>query len=220
MTNDGDELLSEKNNISNAPFDCFDASLPSSLSPATSSPSLTRPARWSRRCRSFSADNTCHSLATLCYGSALVTFSKRESGSALLPFQRLPGSDTNQGRRRYVEGFSQYLILIALLAVRTKVDDDTKYLPAKSVTISVRCYETRVGRVGTLHSNILVDYTQVLWSKPDDQEWAEIGDLDFPFRITLPTNVAGYSKTTFQEYRVFWRVEAGASICVSHFFRV
>jgi hypothetical protein len=111
------------------------------------------------------------------------------------------------------------LILIASPAVRTKVDDDAKYLSAKSITVSVRCYETRVGRVGTLHSNILVDYTQVLWSKPDDQEWAEIGDLDFPFRITLPVDVAGYSKTTFQEYRIFWRVEAGMLTHVSVFYR-
>ncbi|KAJ7172655.1 hypothetical protein C8R46DRAFT_159992 [Mycena filopes] len=65
----------------------------------------------------------------------------------------------------------------------------------KSITISVRCYETRLGLLGVMHSNVLVDYTQVLWSKPDgEHDYADIGELELPFRITLPAKVAGTSR--------------------------
>lgn len=92
--------------------------------------------------------------------------------------------------------------------VRVKLDNDGKSLPTKSVTVSIRCYESRLGRVSVLQSNILVDQTQVLWSKPDSQEYADLGDAEFPFRLTLPPNVAGFSTATFVEYKCTWRVEA------------
>ncbi|KAF5386802.1 hypothetical protein D9615_001855 [Tricholomella constricta] len=92
--------------------------------------------------------------------------------------------------------------------VRTKLDDDAKQLQAKSITISVRCYESRIGRVSVLHSNILVDYTQTLWLKPDGEDYGLIDDLEFPFRITIPANVAGFSTAVFVDYRCMWRVEA------------
>jgi hypothetical protein len=57
-------------------------------------------------------------------------------------------------------------------------------------------------------TNVLVDYTQVLWSKPEEQEWDSIGDSEHPFRITLPTKVAGPSTAHFQDYRIWWRIEA------------
>jgi hypothetical protein len=93
--------------------------------------------------------------------------------------------------------------------VRTKLDDDGKLLPAKSITVSVRCYESRIGRFNAIHTNRLVDYTQVLWSKPEQDEWADIGDSEYPFRISIPTNVGGYTTANLQDYRVWWRVEAG-----------
>ncbi|KAG6831308.1 hypothetical protein H0H92_011515 [Tricholoma furcatifolium] len=92
--------------------------------------------------------------------------------------------------------------------VRTKSDPDAKQLLAKSLTISVRCYESRLGRVSVLHSNVLVDYTQVLWSKPDGEEYAPIDELEFPFRIIVPARVGGFSTSTFVDYRCMWRVEA------------
>lgn len=94
--------------------------------------------------------------------------------------------------------------------MRTKVDDDGKLLPAKSITVSVRCYESRIGRFNAIHTNRLVDYTQVLWSKPEQDEWADIGDSEYPFRISIPTNVGGYTTANLQDYRVWWRVEASA----------
>jgi hypothetical protein len=98
-----------------------------------------------------------------------------------------------------------------LADVRTKLDADAKLLPARSLTISVRCYESRVGRVNTLQSNVLVDYTQVLWSKPDDVDYEPVGSLDYPFRVTVPVKAAGFSTAVFVDYRCLWRIEAGAS---------
>ena len=97
-----------------------------------------------------------------------------------------------------------------LKVVRTRPDADTRSCLAKAITISVRCYEARVGRVSVLQSNCLVDYTQVLWSKPEGVEHEQIGALDLPFRITLPANIAGFSTALFVDYRCMWRVEAGA----------
>ncbi|ESK93020.1 hypothetical protein Moror_8923 [Moniliophthora roreri MCA 2997] len=92
--------------------------------------------------------------------------------------------------------------------VITKLDSDLKTLQAKSITISVRCYESRLGRLGALQTNVLVDHTQTLWSKPDGQDYGAIGDGEYPFRISLPPNVGGFSTLSFVEYRCVWRVEA------------
>ncbi|KAL0071560.1 hypothetical protein AAF712_001417 [Marasmius tenuissimus] len=92
--------------------------------------------------------------------------------------------------------------------VRTKRDSDLKTLQAKSITVSVRCYESRLGRLGSLQTNVLVDQTQVLWTKPDGQEYDAIGDGEYPFRISLPPTVAGFSTVSFVEYKCMWRVEA------------
>ncbi|KDQ33567.1 hypothetical protein PLEOSDRAFT_48198 [Pleurotus ostreatus PC15] len=115
----------------------------------------------------------------------------------------------NSGTRYFP--YSGYLGLTPLRVegvVRVKLDNDGKSLPTKSVTVSIRCYESRLGRVSVLQSNILVDQTQVLWSKPDSQEYADLGDAEFPFRLTLPPNIAGFSTATFVEYKCTWRVEA------------
>src|SRR5271170_6403166 len=100
------------------------------------------------------------------------------------------------------------LTLTTLPVVCTRIGSDHKLLPAKSISLSVRCYETRIRRVGLLTSNLLLDYSHSLWSKPDAKDYDEIGDLDFPFRISLPPNVQGLSTLTFPDYRVFWRIEA------------
>jgi hypothetical protein len=96
----------------------------------------------------------------------------------------------------------------ALAVVRTKIDDDGKLLPAKTITVSVRCYESRLGRVNPLLTKVLVDYTQVLWAKPDEHEWEDVGDSEYPFRLTVPAKVVGHSTAHFQDYRVWWRIEA------------
>ncbi|KAG6821182.1 hypothetical protein H0H93_005402 [Arthromyces matolae] len=115
----------------------------------------------------------------------------------------------NQGLRYFP--YSGYLGLTPVKVegvVRTKVDADAKQLLAKSLTVSVRCYESRLGRVNTLRSNVLVDYTQVLWSKPDTEDYAPIDELEIPFRIVVPARVAGFSTSVFVDYRCMWRVEA------------
>ena len=95
------------------------------------------------------------------------------------------------------------------IVVRTALDEDKKPLQANSVQISVSCIECRLGRVGVVHSNVLADYTQTLWAKPSSVEYADLGDGDFPFKIVVPIKTLGNSYLNFQDYRVFWRVEAG-----------
>lgn len=51
----------------------------------------------------------------------------------------------------------------------------------------------------------------MLWAKSEGPEYEEVGDMDFPFRFTIPSRVAGCSTANYQDYRVWWRVEASAS---------
>ncbi|PPQ77592.1 hypothetical protein CVT25_011384 [Psilocybe cyanescens] len=121
----------------------------------------------------------------------------------------LSSTKGNQGLRYFP--YSGYLGLTPIRVegiVRTKIDADLKPLHAKTLSVSVRCYESRVGRVNILQSNILVDYTQVLWSKPDGVDHEPITNLEFPFRISIPAKVAGFSTAQFVDYRCMWRVEA------------
>ncbi|KAL6309079.1 hypothetical protein BKA93DRAFT_821905 [Sparassis latifolia] len=93
--------------------------------------------------------------------------------------------------------------------VRTSLDEDGKTIPAKTLTISIRCYESRVGRFrSTVHTKLVVDHTETLWSKPDSADWADVGVLDFPFKLTLPKRIHGFSTANFHDYRTFWRLEA------------
>ena len=117
-----------------------------------------------------------------------------------------------------VDGGWHFLCFLSIVVhpsavVRTKLDGDFKALAAKSLTISVKCYETRVGRINVVQSNVLVEYTKVLWSKPDGAEYEPIGNLDLPFRISIPAKVAGFSTAAFVDYRCVWRLEAGTTSC-------
>ncbi|KAH8833545.1 hypothetical protein DL96DRAFT_444733 [Flagelloscypha sp. PMI_526] len=91
--------------------------------------------------------------------------------------------------------------------VRTLPDADLKPLPTSSITVSVKCIESRVGLRANV-SRILAEYSKVLWSKPDDQEFADVPLLELPFRIVIPTDTPGFSTSLFLEYRCVWRVEA------------
>ncbi|KAF9036575.1 hypothetical protein BJ165DRAFT_581628 [Panaeolus papilionaceus] len=127
----------------------------------------------------------------------------------MVQLQLLSSIKGNSGQRFFP--YTGYLGLTPIRVegvVRTKLDADLKPLQAKAITISVRCYETRTGRVNVLQSRILVDYTHTLWSKPDNQDYENIGNMDFPFRMSVPANVSGYSTATFVDYRCVWRVEA------------
>jgi hypothetical protein len=127
--------------------------------------------------------------------------------------------DPNSGRWR-LAFFPCFLSMVVHppVVVRTKLDGDFKPLAAKSLTISVKCYETRVGRINVVQSNVLVEYTKVLWSKQDGVEYEPIGNLDLPFRISMPAKVAGFSTAAFVDYRCVWRLEAGTTC--SYFFTV
>lgn len=101
--------------------------------------------------------------------------------------------------------------------VNTKLDADLKLLPVKNITVSVRCYEFRLTRIGgVVSSKVIVDLTHILWSKPDGQDYMELGEGEYPFRITIPPQVGGFSTISFVEYRCVWRLEA--STCCPFFF--
>jgi hypothetical protein len=89
------------------------------------------------------------------------------------------------------------------------LDEDRKALLSHSITVYIRCLETRVGRVGNIHTCTLVEFKQTLWSKPSDVPYKALGDLEVPFKFILPSNIGGYSTANFQDYRVFWRIDAG-----------
>lgn len=95
--------------------------------------------------------------------------------------------------------------------VRTRVEEDGKPATASALTVSLRCYEARVGRVGVVKSNILVEQSQTLWTPPSGAVWGALGAVEIPFKIVLPANAAGNSTFSLQEYRVYWRIEAGMS---------
>ncbi|KAF8844915.1 hypothetical protein BDN67DRAFT_893647 [Paxillus ammoniavirescens] len=93
--------------------------------------------------------------------------------------------------------------------VRTQIEQDGKSILAKDIIIAVRCYESRQGRLGTIQTNVLYEHYATLWQKYDNQEWSEVGDGEYPFRLSIPSNVAAPSTALyFQEYRIFWRIEA------------
>ena len=57
--------------------------------------------------------------------------------------------------------------------VRTRFDDDRRPILAKSLTVSVRAYEARQTRLGATHTRLLVDYSQTLWKKPEDEQYVK-----------------------------------------------
>ncbi|KAH9854019.1 hypothetical protein C2E23DRAFT_902390 [Lenzites betulinus] len=92
--------------------------------------------------------------------------------------------------------------------VRTKLDEDGKPVPARALSVSVRCYQSRLTRSRTFRSTLLVDHTDVLWVKPADKDYADVAEMDFPFKLTLPKRTPGFSTANYQDYRIFWRLEA------------
>jgi hypothetical protein len=74
--------------------------------------------------------------------------------------------------------------------------------------VAVRCYESRLGRVNVIATNVVVDQTLVLWEKPPASASAEIPDGEYPFKLLIPPSTPGLTTTIFQEYRAYWRVEA------------
>ncbi|CAE6425793.1 hypothetical protein ACGC1H_004755 [Rhizoctonia solani] len=91
--------------------------------------------------------------------------------------------------------------------VRTRLEEDGKPVTASALTISLRCYEARHGRVGVAKTSILAEHTQTLWS-PTGAEYGPLGAGEFPFRLVLPVNSPGSSTFHLQDYRVYWRLEA------------
>ncbi|KAK2460572.1 hypothetical protein APHAL10511_007042 [Amanita phalloides] len=122
----------------------------------------------------------------------------------------------NQGLRHFP--FTGLLGLTPVLVqgfVATRLDADAKPLRAKSISVAVRCYESRIAALNATRSNVLAEYSQTLWSKPDHLDYHSITDLTFPFHIAIPTTGPGFSTAIFVDYRCVWRVEAGPSPSLS-----
>lgn len=129
--------------------------------------------------------------------------------------------------------------------VRTKIDPDapssstfSMYHSGSAITVSLRCYESRLGRMGITRTNVLYEQDIVLWSAPHSSvttangvvtssgsgyhadsggisnskttvRVAGIPQGDLPFNILLPPGEStGFSTCHLQSYRVFWRLEA------------
>lgn len=92
--------------------------------------------------------------------------------------------------------------------VKVKHEEELKPLPAKALTVAVRCYESRLGRVSVIATNVVVDQTLVLWEKSPTSASAVIPDGEYPFKFIIPPDTPGLTTTLFQEYRAYWRVEA------------
>ena len=92
--------------------------------------------------------------------------------------------------------------------VKIKREEEVKPLAAKTLTIAVRCYESRLGRVNVIATNVVVDQTLVLWEKSPNSASAEVPEGEYPFKLIIPPDTPGLTTTVFQEYRAYWRVEA------------
>ncbi|EIW60557.1 uncharacterized protein TRAVEDRAFT_70905 [Trametes versicolor FP-101664 SS1] len=92
--------------------------------------------------------------------------------------------------------------------VRTKLDEDGKPIPARAISISIRCYQSRLTRSRNFRSTLVADLTDVLWQKPPDKDYADVAEMEFPFKLTLPKRTPGFSTANYQDYRIFWRLEA------------
>ncbi|KAH7889649.1 hypothetical protein F5I97DRAFT_1846049 [Phlebopus sp. FC_14] len=93
--------------------------------------------------------------------------------------------------------------------VRTQIEQDGKSLLAKDINVIVRCYESRQSRLGTVQTNVLFEQSVTLWQKHSGQDWSHVGDSEHPFRLFVPSQVTAPSTALyFQEYRIFWRIEA------------
>lgn len=123
----------------------------------------------------------------------------------------LSTSKGNAGIRHFP--FQGYLGLTPVRVdglVRTRTDDDLKPVLAASLTVYVRAYESRQPRLGAPHHRVVAEYLHTVWRAPDGTQYAPLADFDAPFKITLPKRAPGFSTANFQDYRTFWRVEAGA----------
>jgi len=92
--------------------------------------------------------------------------------------------------------------------VKVKHEGALKPLAAKALTVAVRCYQSRLGRVNVIATNVVVDQSLLLWEKSPASVSAEVPDGEYPFKIIIPPDTSGLTTTLFQEYRAYWRVEA------------
>lgn len=92
--------------------------------------------------------------------------------------------------------------------VKVKRGEELKPLAAKTLTVAVRCYESRLSRTNVIATNVVVNQSLVLWEKSPASASAEVPDGEYSFKLIIPPDTPGLTTTIFQEYRAYWRVEA------------
>ncbi|GFZ49586.1 hypothetical protein JCM24511_07706 [Saitozyma sp. JCM 24511] len=83
-------------------------------------------------------------------------------------------------------------------------------LPVKAVSVVVRCYETRTGGpFGQNTENVLWEKSKRLWEPPGSDEFADMGDWECPFRISIPTDAITrtHSSQWTKEWKLVWRLD-------------
>ncbi|RSH88782.1 hypothetical protein EHS25_003010 [Saitozyma podzolica] len=100
-------------------------------------------------------------------------------------------------------------VIIAGTAV-AKLPQLCQHLPVKAVCVVVRCYETRTGGpFGQNTENVLWEKTKRLWEPPGADEFADMGDWECPFRISIPTDAITrtHSSQWTKEWKLVWRLD-------------
>lgn len=105
--------------------------------------------------------------------------------------------------------------------LRTELEEDRRPLKASRVVVRMRCYEAENsgGKVKRKRMHLLYEKESEVpvWTKPEDQDYAELGQHVHPFRIVIPPDNTGVSTSTYKSYRAWWQLEA--SKCSAHLVR-
>lgn len=95
----------------------------------------------------------------------------------------------------------------------TRLSGPERSFKAVSIDVVLRCVEHR--RSGAFGSSgfqeTLWQTSRRLWSRPDQVEWASLGDWETDFRLEIPVEAAKDVRSTcfLKEMRVVWKLEGG-----------
>jgi hypothetical protein len=103
-------------------------------------------------------------------------------------------------------------VTIGGLIVIKPADDEIKYLcPAKSISISIRCTETRY--FGSKEERVLWEKTKVFWT-PSTGEYEDLDRWSSRFSISIPPNAMEVARSA--QLTKDWKVEWKLHLVVAH----
>lgn len=94
--------------------------------------------------------------------------------------------------------------------VVTRVPQLAHALPVKQVLLTVKCYEVRTeSGLNPNLENTLWEKTKRIWQPPEGEEYVELGEWEYPFKITVPADAieSACSEQYTKEWKVVWRLE-------------